>query len=107
MLIVPSRGSSITSVVRMWPYATTTEMSGASARSWAMNSSPRGRSGWNTGIDFLERDALDRRRLERRARAADGPVGLCDDADDVEALADQRAERRRRELRRAPEEHPH
>ena len=51
MLSVPSCGRSMTSVGRMCPYATTTEMSGASARSCAMNSSPRGRSGWNTGSD--------------------------------------------------------
>src|ERR1035437_899991 len=35
----------------MCPYATTTEMSGASACSAASNSGPRGRSGWSTGID--------------------------------------------------------
>src|SRR5262245_23813707 len=51
MFSVPRRGSSITSRVRISPYATTTETSGASSRSAATKSSPRGRSGWTTGID--------------------------------------------------------
>ena len=72
-----------------------------------MNSSPRGRSGWSTGSDSSSAMLLDRRRLELRARASDRLVRLRDDADDVEPFADQRAERRHRELGRAPEEHAH
>src|SRR5690606_2708489 len=45
MLSVPRGARSITSCRRMWPYATTTLMSGSSPRSCARNSSPRGRSG--------------------------------------------------------------
>ncbi len=50
MFNVPSRGTPIMSLGRMWPYATTTETSGSSAVIRARNPSPRGCSGWSTGM---------------------------------------------------------
>src|SRR5690606_14029711 len=55
---------------------------------------------------LLERDTLDRRGLHRPP-AARRAVGLRDDADHIVPLAEQRPERRDREVRRAPEEDPH
>src|SRR5690606_7354829 len=52
------------------------------------------------------RDGLDRRRVGRAAPAG-GPVRLRDDADHLMTLAQQRAERRDRELGGAPEEDSH
>jgi hypothetical protein len=56
---------------------------------------------------FIDRDLFHRRRLHHRPRAPDGPVGLRHCPDDFESLANESAERGRRELRRAPEEHAH
>src|SRR5690606_30565694 len=55
---------------------------------------------------LLERDTLARRGLHRPP-AARRAVGLRDDADHIVPLAEQRPERRDREVRRAPEEDPH
>ncbi len=59
------------------------------------------------GNPFAERYFLHGRSAHRGSRAADGLVGLRHDGDDLEPLAEQRTQRRRRELGRAPEEHAH
>ena len=55
---------------------------------------------------FAECNVLDWRWCEH-ACAADGSVGLRDDADDIEPFAEQRLERRDGEVRGAPEENAH
>jgi hypothetical protein len=56
---------------------------------------------------LFDGDALDGGGDERRSRAALRLVRLGDDADDVEALAEQGAERGSGELRCPPEENAH
>ena len=52
-------------------------------------------TGWFFGLQngelFGFRDLLDRRRNQLRTGAALRCIGLCDDGDDVEAFAEQRA----------------
>src|SRR5918992_1202757 len=107
MLSVPSGGTSIAGVGKMWPYATTTEMSGSSARSESRNSGPRGLAGWRTGIPSSSAMSLTGGGCSFDRERPTGFFGLRHYAGNLEAFAEQRSQWRCRELRRAPKEHAH